>query len=160
MVPNQYWTPGVLSPMAIMGKYYMHYGSEFFPPRELGKKNAERMQKELILDNLGVCRFHRGWAEEMLPEIVESLYGMKEKFLKQTSITSSRINSRNSSIFWESERNIDFVHTFLRRKKDVEQVKDVELDKWIEYFDRDREEAASSFWYEMHKGIQESLREF
>jgi len=160
MVPNQYWTPGVLSPMAIMGKYYMDYGSEFFPPRELGRRNSERMKKELILDNLGVCRFHRGWAEEMLPEIVESLYGMREKFVKQTSITASRINSRNSSIFWESERSIDFVHTFLKRKKDVEQVKDADLDRWIEYFDRDREEAALSFWYEMHKGIQESLREF
>ncbi|MGB7063381.1 MAG: aldehyde ferredoxin oxidoreductase C-terminal domain-containing protein [Candidatus Zixiibacteriota bacterium] len=160
MVPNQYWTPGVLSPMAIMGKYYMHYGNEFFPPRELGRKNAERMQKELILDNLGMCRFHRGWAEEMLPDIVESLYGMKEKFLKQISITASRINSRNSSVFWESERSIDFVHTFLKRKKEVGDVQDAELDRWIEYFDKDREEAALSFWYEMHKGIQESLREF
>jgi len=26
MVPNQYWTPGVLSPMVMMGKYYMYYG--------------------------------------------------------------------------------------------------------------------------------------
>ena len=33
MVPNQYWTPGVLSPMAIMGKYYMHYDADFLPPR-------------------------------------------------------------------------------------------------------------------------------
>jgi glyceraldehyde-3-phosphate dehydrogenase (ferredoxin) len=85
---------------------------------------------------------------------------MKERFLNQIAITASRINSRNSSIFWESERNIDFVHTFLRRKKEVEGVKDAELDRWIEYFDKDREEAALSFWYEMHKGIQESLREF
>jgi glyceraldehyde-3-phosphate dehydrogenase (ferredoxin) len=160
MVPNQYWTPGVLSPMAIMGKYYMHYGSEFFPPRELGRKNAERMKKELILDNLGMCRFHRGWAEEMLSEIVESLYGMKTKFLNQISITASRINSRNSSIFWEGARNIDFVHTFLKRKRDVESVKDVDLDTWIDHFEKDRGEAALSFWYEMHKGIQESLREF
>lgn len=160
MVPNQYWTSGVLSPMAIMGKYYMHYGSEFFPPRELGRKNAERMKKELILDNLGMCRFHRGWAEEMLPEIVESLYGMKTRFLNQISITTSRINSRNSSIFWESERNIDFVYTFLKRKRTVEGVKDAELDKWIGYFEKNRQEAALSFWYEMHKGIQASLREF
>ena len=29
IVPNQYWTPGVLSPVAIMGKYYMHYGRSF-----------------------------------------------------------------------------------------------------------------------------------
>ncbi len=160
MVPNQYWTPGVLSPMAIMGKYYMYYGDQFFPPRELGRKNAERLRKELILDNLGVCRFHRGWAEEMLPEIVESLYGMKEKFLQQISITASRINSRNSSIFWEGERCFDYIVTFLKRKKTVENQEDSELDKWIRYFEKDKKEAALSFWYEMHKGIQESLREF
>ncbi len=160
MVPNQYWTPGVLSPMAIMGKYYMYYGDQFFPPRELGRKNAERMRQELILDNLGTCRFHRGWAEEMLPEIVESLYGMKEKFLQQVSITASRINSRNSSVFWESERDIDLIHIFLKRKKTVEGHKDAELDKWIDYFEKDKKEAALDFWYEMHKGIQESLREF
>ena len=61
MVPNQYWTPGALSPMVIMGKYYMHYGNEFIPPRELGRHNAKRFKQELILDNLGMCRFHRGW---------------------------------------------------------------------------------------------------
>lgn len=160
MVPNQYWTPGALSPMAIMGKYYMYYGDQFFPPRELGRKNAERMRQELILDNLGTCRFHRGWAEEMLPDVVESLYGMKEKFLEQIRITASRINSRNSSVFWESERDIDLIHTFLKRKKTVEGHKDAELDKWLDYFERDKKEAALDFWYEMHKGIQESLREF
>ncbi len=67
MVPNQYWTPGALVPMAIMGKYYMHYGPEFHPPRKLGQVCAERFKKELVMDNAGVCRFHRGWAEDMVP---------------------------------------------------------------------------------------------
>jgi glyceraldehyde-3-phosphate dehydrogenase (ferredoxin) len=160
IVPNQYWTPGVLAPMAIMGKYYMYYGEQFLSPRELGRRNAQRMRQELILDNLGTCRFHRGWAEEMLPEIMESLYGMKKKFLEQISITASRINSRNSSVFWESERAFDMVHSFLKRKKTVEGAKDPELDRWIDYFEKDKKEAALDFWYEMHKGIQESLREF
>jgi glyceraldehyde-3-phosphate dehydrogenase (ferredoxin) len=160
IVPNQYWTPGVLAPMAIMGKYYMYYGDQFLSPRELGRRNAQRMRQELILDNLGTCRFHRGWAEEMLPEIMESLYGMKRKFLEQISITASRINSRNSSVFWESERAFDMVQAFLKRKKTVEGAKDSELDRWIDYFEKDKKEAALDFWYEMHKGIQESLREF
>jgi glyceraldehyde-3-phosphate dehydrogenase (ferredoxin) len=43
MVPNQYWTPGVLSPMIIMGKYYMYYGQDFVTPRELGKRVAARV---------------------------------------------------------------------------------------------------------------------
>lgn len=160
MVPNQYWTPGAFSPMAIMGKYYMHYGNDFFPPRELGRQDAKRLHKELLLDNLGFCRFHRNWAEEMIPEFVESLYGLKDEFLENNRFTASRINSRNSSIFWETERNIDMVYTFLKRKQVVEENTDPELVKWIECFERDKHEAALRFWYEMHKGILESLREF
>jgi glyceraldehyde-3-phosphate dehydrogenase (ferredoxin) len=160
MVPNQYWTPGALSPMAIMGKYYMHYGNDFYPPRELGRQNAQRLRGELLLDNTGICRFHRQWAEEMIPEIIESLYGLQDRFLQNNAITASRINSRNSSIFWESERNIDIVYTFLKRKQVVEDNADPELVKWIEYFEKDKQEAAISFWYEVHKGIQGSLREF
>lgn len=160
MVPNQYWTPGVLSPMAIMGKYYMHYGADFLPPRELGRKNAERFRQELILDNLGFCRFHRNWAEDMLPDIVESLYGLKTQFLNKIAITASRINSRNASVFWESERNFDYIYTFMKRKQTVDGEQSPELLKWIEYFEKNKQEAALNFWYEMHKGIHESLREF
>jgi len=160
MVPNQYWTPGVLSPMSIMGKYYMHYGKDFLPPRELGRFGARRLRGELIMDNLGCCRFHRGWAEEMLPDIMESLFGLKKEYLHNNIITASRSSSRNSSIYWESQRNVDYIETFLKRQRDVEGNGDPELLKWIERFASDRQEAALGYWYEMHKGIQESLREF
>lgn len=159
-VPNQYWTPGALSPMAIMGKYYMYYGNDFLPPRNLGRINAQRFRDELILDNLGMCRFHRLWAEEMLPEIMGSLYGMKDEYLAGIAITASRINSRNSSVFWESQRNIDFVRTFLQRQRDAERADRPELLYWLDEFQKDEHEAAYSFWYEIHKGIHESLREF
>jgi len=159
-VPNQYWTPGVLSPMPVSGKYYMVYSNDFLPPRELGRQNSVRMIQELIMDNAGFCRFHRTWAEEMIPEIIESLFGLKEKFIANIAITASRINSRNSSIFWESERNIDFLITFLKRKRDIDGSDDGELLEWIRRFDEDKNEAALDFWYEIHKGIHESLREF
>jgi len=160
MVPNQYWTPGVLSPMAIMGKYFMYYGEDFLPPRELGRQDADRFKKELILDNMGTCRFHRKWAEEILPEVMGSLFGLEREYLQKISRAATRINSRNSSIFWESERNIDFIYTFLKRKRDVDGVKNPELDKWIAEFEKDKKEAALEFWYEIHKGIQESLRDY
>jgi glyceraldehyde-3-phosphate dehydrogenase (ferredoxin) len=160
MVPNQYWTPGALSPMAIMGKYYMYYGNEFMPPRKLGRINAQRFRDELIMDNLGMCRFHRLWAEEMLPEVMGTLYEQKEAFLTRLAVTASRINSRNASVFWESERSADLVVTFLKRQRDVEGNADAELLEWIDRFGRDKNEAALSFWYEVHKGIHESLREF
>jgi glyceraldehyde-3-phosphate dehydrogenase (ferredoxin) len=160
MVPNQYWTPGVLSPMPIMGKYYMHYGDDFLPPRELGRKNAERMKKEFIMDNTGFCRFHRNWAEEMIPEIIETLYGMGERFMHSIAITSSRINSRNASMYWESDRNIDLVESFIERRHVVENDSSPDLVRWLDYFKKDRKSAAFDFWFEIRKGIDESLRDF
>ncbi len=160
IVPNQYWSPGVLSPMAIMGKYYMNYGKEFITPRELGRENARRMIKELMMDNTGVCRFHRAWAEDIMPDIIDSLFGHKDKFLKSLKLTASRINSRNASIFWESERSIDFIYTFLKKKRNEDGDTSTELNQWIEKFDRDKKQAALDFWYEIHKGIHETLREF
>ena len=160
MVPNQYWTPGILTPMAIMGKYYMYYGTDFLPPRELGRINAERFIMELSMDNIGICRFHRNWAEEMLPEIVHSLYNVKEEYLTNLAATASRINSRNSSVFWESGRNIDIISSFLIRKRDVDGEDDSELVKWIDMFKKDKQGAAVNFWYEVRKGIDESLTEF
>ena len=146
--------------MPITGKYYMYYGNDFAPPRTLGRINAERFRAELIMDNLGLCRFHRMWGEEILPEVMESLYGKKDEYLERLAMTASRINSRNSSVYWESERNADFVLTFLQRQHDVENNRHPELLHWLEEFRRNKHEAALNFWYEIHKGAHESLREF
>jgi len=157
MVPNQYWTPGVLSPIPAIGRYYMYYGKQYFAPRYLGKVNAERMKTELMLDNLGVCRFHRAWAEEMLPQIIEELYGLKAELELSTHITARRINCRNASVYWESERNIDFVLQSLLYMSVREQ--DEELNAWLLRFTEDKQAAAFEWWYEVRKGIDESLKE-
>ncbi|HSW68456.1 MAG TPA: aldehyde ferredoxin oxidoreductase C-terminal domain-containing protein, partial [Bacteroidales bacterium] len=160
MVPNQYWTPGAFSPMAIVGKYYMHYGRNFLPPRQLGRENANRMIMELMIDNLGICRFHRAWAEELMPNIVDELFGMKEAFLRSIQLTASRITSRNASVFWEPERSIDMIHTFLKKKKEVDLLQDETLDHWLGLFENNKHAAAFEFWYEIHKGVHEKLSEY
>ncbi len=160
MVPNQYWTPGVLSPMPIMGKYYNHYANEFLPPRALGRINVGRMKKELILDNSGFCRFHRSWAEEMVPEIIGNLYGKKDEFVHATFCTAGQIGCRNDSVYWESERNIDLVHTSLMRLRDVEGDRDEALSMWLDRFGRDKHEAAFDYWFEIRKGAEEAIREW
>jgi glyceraldehyde-3-phosphate dehydrogenase (ferredoxin) len=157
MVPNQYWVPGALSPMPIMGKYYMHYKSEFIAPRDLGRKNAERLKGELILDNIGICRFHRNWAEEMMPEVMGSLYDLENQYIDRINKLCHRIGSRNSSTFWESTRNFDFIQNFLIREHDVEGNNSKEILKWIDLFKKDKREAALTYWYETHKGIQETI---
>ncbi|MDJ0819558.1 MAG: aldehyde ferredoxin oxidoreductase, partial [Desulfobacterales bacterium] len=95
-----------------------------------------------------------------LPDVVGALVDMKEEFLTSIEITASRISSRNSSVFWESERNVDYVHSFLKREREVEGNTDPELLNWLDAFQKDRREASLSYWYEMHKGVHESLREF
>jgi glyceraldehyde-3-phosphate dehydrogenase (ferredoxin) len=146
--------------MAIMGKYYMHYGADFLPPRELGRRNAERLRQELVLDNLGMCRFHREWAEEMLLDVMDSLWSRRAAFLAHIEQTASRINSRNASVYWESARNVDFVRKFLERRHTVEGDNSRELTSWLDRFARDKEETALDFWFEILKGIHETLREF
>jgi glyceraldehyde-3-phosphate dehydrogenase (ferredoxin) len=143
-----------------MGKYYMHYGPEFLPPRELGRRCAERLRKELVMDDLGLCRFHRGWAEEMMPEVIESLFGLRQAFLDAVAETASRINSRNAGVFWESERALEFVETYLKRARDVEGDPSPELAAWIDRFAKDRHEAALDWWFDVRKGIDESLTSF
>ena len=129
-------------------------------PAPWGRLCAERFQKELLLDTAGFCRFHRGWAEDTAAEIFGSIFGMKEQLVASTAVTATRINSRNASVYWESERNIDFVLSFLRRSRDVEGEDDPQLLAWIERFEKDRKETALDWWFEMRKGIDESLREF
>jgi glyceraldehyde-3-phosphate dehydrogenase (ferredoxin) len=118
------------------------------------------MLKELMLDNLGICRFHRAWAETLIPDIMENIFGEKDAFLSSLNMTASRITSRNASVFWESERNMDMVFTFLKNKKETDGVSHPEIDRWIDFFTRDKHAAAYEFWYEIHKGIHEMLREY
>ena len=155
MVPNQYWTPGVLSPMALMGKYYMYYGNDFVPPRELGHKNAQRFIAELMIDNIGVCRFHRGWAEEMAPKIIGHLYGLEKEFIAKINSFALDINDQGEPVFWESQRNIDMIHTFLKKKESIKYFD--ELKYWVKLFDKDSQKAAKRFWNEIYKGVQESF---
>ena len=79
---------------------------------------------------------------------------------EQIAATASRINSRNASAYWESERSIDYIYTFLKRKQTVDGIQRPELESWIKQFETNEQEAALAFWYEVHKGVMESLREF
>lgn len=106
----------------------MNFGMVFLTPRELSRENARRMIHKLLLDNLGECRFHRGWAEGMMPEIIEKLFGLKEQFIRSLSLTPSRINNRNASIFWESERNVDYVFIFSKKQRDEHNIEDTILE--------------------------------
>jgi len=113
----------------------------------------------LVFDNLGICRFHRAWLEGMIPEIINTLFGNNKDFLKSIKLTAGRISSRNASVFREASRNADFVYTFLKKCSET-QDNNPDLKQWLERFETNTEQAAIDFWYEMHKGAHETLREF
>ena len=115
MVPNQYWVPGMLAPMPMMGKYFVYYGLDFLPPRELGKKCVERMVYELFNENSGVCRFHRKWAEVIVDEIISSHYHFPVDYKAHQFELAKQIYELDGGavVPWESERTVDAVWKYL-----------------------------------------------
>jgi len=160
MVPNQYWVPGMFSPMPVMGKYYEYYGDDFVPPRTLGRMNARRMCQELLLDNMGFCRFHRDWAEELVPEIFHDFWEENLDLQAHHLELGRRINAANVSSFWRSRRVEALIHAFLRRKQEAatqDGAARPELAEWLARFEADRSGAARDFWYEVRKGVDEAF---
>lgn len=158
MVPNMYWGPGLFSPMPIMGKYFQYYKYSIANPYELGKKNTERMIKELYSDNSGCCRFHRGWIEELMQDIINKHFKLNIDFFAHHKKIVQKINQNNKSVFWESERVIDIVFEFLKKFL-KENPEDKDAKEWINRFEKDKLKAAKEYWEEIRKGIRDGLKD-
>lgn len=158
MTANQYWVPGMLSPMPMMGKYFVYYGVDFLPPRELGRKCVERMVYELFSENSGICRFHRKWAEAIVDEIISSHYEFPVDYKAHQFELAHQIYQRdgNSVVPWESERTIDVVWQYLE-KWDRFGLDDNDLREWVARFRADKRAAARAYWEEIRAGIAEAF---
>jgi len=155
MVPNQYWVPGMLSPMPMMGKYFVYYGVDFLPPEALGRKCVERMVFELFNENSGICRFHRKWSEFITDEILEAHYGLDVDYKAHQFKLSKEIYERETTkiIYWESERVIDMVMGYLVQWE-TDGLKTPELINWLARFREDKFAAAQEYWHAMRSGIK------
>ena len=153
MVPNQYWVPGMLSPMPVMGKYFVFYGLDFMAPYELGRKNVERMVYELFNENSGICRFHRKWAETITDEILCAHYNIQIDYKDHQYQLSKAIFEREGekSLVWNSSRVADIISGYLSFWKE-QQLKNPDLDTWIKRFSQDKNQAANDFWKEIYRG--------
>jgi glyceraldehyde-3-phosphate dehydrogenase (ferredoxin) len=158
MVPNQYWVPGMFSPMPMMGKYFVYYGGDFMPPRELGRRCVERMVYEFYNENSGVCRFHRKWCEAIVDEIINSHYDVpldyrEHQFEVVKSICEAEINS---VVFWEGERTVDIIYGYLQNWRRLG-LKAPSLERWLHQFQDDKWKAARDYWDEICVGIRQGL---
>ena len=73
MTPNYYWSPGMVAPLYILGRYWTNYTPTFQEPEDYARTSLKRAQWEYSIDNAGLCRFHRGWAEKILDRLYGSL---------------------------------------------------------------------------------------
>jgi len=158
MAPNQYWVPGMFSPMPMMGKYFCYYGVDFVPPRQLGWKNVHRMVYELFSENSGACRFHRKWVEAIVDDIIRAHYDIDVDYEAHQFALAEQIYQYqgDDSTFWESERVVDIIHQYLERWGEIG-LDDPELHRWIAQFRADKWSAARAYWNEIAVGIREAF---
>jgi glyceraldehyde-3-phosphate dehydrogenase (ferredoxin) len=161
MVPNQYWVPGMLSPMPMMGKYFVHYGVEFLTPEALGRKNVERMTYELFNENSGICRFHRKWSETITDEILRAHYtGLEANYKAHQFGLAREIYEREAPkiVTWESERVADMVMGYLEQWES-DGLRTPELMEWLGRFREDKKAAAKDYWTAVYNGIRSAFRD-
>ena len=161
MVPNQYWTPGMLSPMPIMGKYYVYYGTDFLPPDDLARKNVERMVYEMVSDNCGQCRFHRAWAESLLPVIVNDRFGLDIDFREHHFLLAREIyqHQGHKALPWPTRRIAEIMKGYLEQvAQRGRSTEDVFVWPLRLEDDADILEEMEGYWYAIRSGIERAFR--
>ncbi len=116
MTPNYYWSPGMVAPLYILGRYWTSYSPTFASPEEYARHSLSRAYAELAIDNAGMCRFHRKWAEKLLPHIYRELLGVDRdpydaarKIYSRIAIYQIRAGAEPQP--WESRKTMDLVAT-------------------------------------------------
>ncbi|NMB73607.1 MAG: aldehyde ferredoxin oxidoreductase [Myxococcales bacterium] len=156
MVPNQYWVPGMLAPMPIMGKYFTDYASDFRPPRELGRRCVERMLAEITTENAGVCRFHRGWSEKLWPELVNGHLGAAFDFAIIHAALCRAIRAQAKPVFWECRKIFEILAGYFTSLAE-ENPADEAIRTWHNRIIADPAAAARAYWDELAAGIDEGF---
>lgn len=150
--PNYYWTPGLVAPLYLLGKYWTVYSGVFTEPEDFATKCVERATYEIMIENAGFCRFHRGWAEKTLPKLFE-LLGVREPLKR--ALETYRLIAKYQKLAgaipqpWDSERLVDFMATAAKEYGNV---------KWSEAFERDKQGAALEWWSRFSKKVEEILQ--
>ncbi|KUH31926.1 glyceraldehyde-3-phosphate:ferredoxin oxidoreductase [Thermococcus celericrescens] len=115
MTPTMYWAIGNYIPLPIQGRYWTFYQfGVFLEPEELASKIIASALWEFWYDNVGWCRFHRGWMKPVLKALFMDAYGanvdMEEHARKQIKrLIEYAKKAGYTPVFWDSMRVIDLV---------------------------------------------------
>jgi len=135
----------MISPMPVMGKYYVFYGANVLTPQELGGRNVERMVYELFNDNIGMCRFHRQWGESLMGEIAKGMLALDVDFKQHHFELARQINALETgkSVPWETERMADMFANYIRWQDEDHTPLD-KLAPWVQHDPQQPELAPTS----------------
>ncbi|NJE85305.1 glyceraldehyde-3-phosphate:ferredoxin oxidoreductase [Thermococcus sp. CX2] len=115
MTPTMYWAIGNYIPLPIQGRYWTFYQfGVFLEPEELASRIIASALWEFWYDNVGWCRFHRGWMKPVLKALFMDAYGenvdMEEHAKKQIKrLIEFAKKAGYVPVFWDSMRVIDLV---------------------------------------------------
>ncbi len=151
MTPNYYWTPGMIAPLYLLGRYWTNYTPTFQDPEDYAEISLRRAFLEYSIDNAGFCRFHRGWMEKVLEELY-SIIGVdvdisehsKEGYRK---LATYQKLARAEPMPWESSKAIDLLATIAA---------EVGVKEWAERISKNAEEGFD-WWKRFKKKVDEIL---
>ncbi|AIF70369.1 glyceraldehyde-3-phosphate:ferredoxin oxidoreductase [Palaeococcus pacificus DY20341] len=142
ITPTMYWAIGNYIPYPIQGRYWTFYQfGVFLEPEELAQKSLGSALKEFWYDNIGWCRFHRGWMGAVLKPLFMEAYGENvdldahaRKMLRK--IVNYAKKAGYEPVFWDSMRVIDLV------AKGAEEFGN---EKWAKRFEEDKVGTAKEY---------------
>jgi len=160
--PTQYWVPGVFAPVPIQGKYLTDYCINSLPPGELGKSCAERAIREMYSEEMGICRFHRGWSERTVETLLRRGRGVDLNLYEHCRALLQKIveydrKANQYPVFWETKKTKNVIHRYLAEIKKKMPEGNEGLDLWINKFNENREQAAKEYWEEIREGYEEII---
>ena len=152
IAPNYYWTPGMVAPLPVLGRYWTLYAGVFLDPEEFAEKSFERALMEYFDDNSGMCRFHRKWGEKYLPKLLEELYGLPNVIerVKQRYREIMRYQELAGAypVFWDNNKIIDFMALA---------AKEYANEEWMKKFEEDKYKAAREWWNRFYEKLNELI---
>ncbi len=150
ITPNYYWTPGMVAPLPVLGRYWTLYSGGFAEPEEWAEKSYKRAVREIWSDNGGFCRFHRKWVEKYIEKLYEKFYGIANLDKRYAKLYREIAEYQEMAGVppqpWDSEKIIDYMASAAREYGD---------EKWSEKFARDKKAAAMEWWERFYRKIME-----
>lgn len=151
ITPNFYWTPGMVAPLPVLGRYWTLYKGVFTEPEDFAKNSFERAIREMWIDNSGMCRFHREWAEAIYEKLYE-LRGVKDAEKRHVEIYRLIVKYQDlagaTPSYWDSRKIIDFLE---------KAANDYGNEQWASKFTLNRDKAAREWWTRFYNKLNELL---